>query len=190
MGARGGSNEPIAVQLSTAARDKEDDLSQPALTYSPCTCPHQDISPQFPFPTYIPSPQPHLSSPHHHVSSSRPRHSLSYWSQLEIPQHNRKEKIVSPVVPELITLQGSQESRPPEAELVPLIFPCPAPQILQCWSVTPRVIQLLWHMTTATPFPHPLQYIAYLEDCYGNRLPVATGYHYIPACVSAGMIRA
>lgn len=39
---------------------------------------------------------------------------------------------------------------------------------------------------------HPLSLNTtfYLEDCYGNRLPVATGYHYIPACASAGMRRA
>lgn len=41
------------------------------------------------------------------------------------------------------------------------------------------------------PGPHlsliRLQYTAYLEDCYGNRLPGATGYHYISARESAGM---
>lgn len=45
-------------------------LPQPAITCSPCTCPHQSIS---------------LHSP-----SRDPPHPLpSHWSQLEIPQHNR-----------------------------------------------------------------------------------------------------
>lgn len=39
------------------------------------------------------------------------------------------------------------------------------------------------------PLPHSLAvaYITYLEDCYGNRLPVATGYLFISARESAGM---
>lgn len=35
-------------------------LSQPAITCLPCTCPHRDISPQFPLPL------PRLVSSHHH----------------------------------------------------------------------------------------------------------------------------
>lgn len=63
-------------------------LSQPAITCSPCTCPPKDVSPQFPLCTFslhltsplLPTPPPPL-----HVQTL----SLSYWSQLEISQHNQ-----------------------------------------------------------------------------------------------------
>lgn len=42
-------------------------LPQSALTYSPCTCPHQDISPQFPFPPT----SPHLTSPPHFLKQAQ-----------------------------------------------------------------------------------------------------------------------
>lgn len=58
-------------------------LSQPAITCSPRTCPHQDISPQFP-PSTASSHLANATSP---LQAWTP--SPSCRSQLEIPQHNR-----------------------------------------------------------------------------------------------------